>query len=73
MLPPIHFVLLPESRIIPSIFDWVKLVPEVLPSNPVLVSGPSKTADIEQTLVVGVHGPKRLIVIVYPDIPEGSS
>jgi L-lactate dehydrogenase complex protein LldG len=67
LLPPLHFVMLPQSRILPSIFDWVVLRPEVFPSNLVLVSGPSKTADIEQTLVVGVHGPKRLIVIVYPD------
>lgn len=67
LLPPFHFVLLPQSRILPSIFDWVALRPEVFPSNIVLVSGPSKTADIEQTLVVGVHGPKRLIVIMYPD------
>ena len=67
LLPPVHFVLLPESRILPSIFEWSAQLPDSLPSNVVLVSGPSKTADIEQTLVVGVHGPKRLIVIVYPD------
>ena len=67
LLPPIHFVLLPESRILPSIFEWSARLPESLPSNVVLVSGPSKTADIEQTLVVGVHGPKRLIVIVYQE------
>lgn len=35
-----------------------------LPPNVVLVSGPSKTADIEQTLAYGVHGPKRLVVVV---------
>lgn len=66
LLPPVHLVLLPESRILPSIFDWSAQLSDPLPSNVVLVSGPSKTADIEQTLVVGVHGPKRLIVIVYP-------
>lgn len=31
-----------------------------------LISGPSKTADIEQTLAYGVHGPKRLVVVI-PD------
>lgn len=67
LLPPVHLVLLPESLILPSIFDWVEKRPEKFPSNLVLISGPSKTADIEQTLVVGVHGPKRLIVILYPD------
>jgi L-lactate dehydrogenase complex protein LldG len=34
-----------------------------MPPNALLVSGPSKTADIEQTLAYGVHGPKRLIVV----------
>ena len=67
LLPPVHIVMLPESKIISSIYDWVALRPERLPSNLVLISGPSKTADIEQTLVVGVHGPKRLIVIVHPE------
>ena len=35
-----------------------------LPSNVVLISGPSKTADIEQTLAYGVHGPTELIVML---------
>ncbi|PWC70007.1 lactate utilization protein [Azospirillum sp. TSH20] len=35
-----------------------------MPTNALLVSGPSKTADIEQTLAYGVHGPKRLVVLV---------
>lgn len=67
LLPPTHIVLLPESRILPSIFEWVEKRPEEFPANLVLVSGPSKTADIEQTLIVGVHGPKRLMVIIYRD------
>ena len=65
LLPPVHIVLLAESRIVPSLFGWVKQRPTPMPANLVLVNGPSKTADIEQTLIVGVHGPKRLIVIVY--------
>jgi L-lactate dehydrogenase complex protein LldG len=37
---------------------------QAMPTNALLISGPSKTADIEQTLAYGVHGPKRLIVLV---------
>lgn len=67
LLPPIHIVLLPQSRLLPSIFEWVSKRPEEFPSNLVFVSGPSKTGDIEQTMVVGVHGPGRLIVLIYAD------
>jgi L-lactate dehydrogenase complex protein LldG len=35
-----------------------------MPTNLLLVSGPSKTADIELTLAFGVHGPKELVVLV---------
>jgi hypothetical protein len=35
-----------------------------LPTNALLISGPSKTADIQQTLAYGAHGPKELIVLV---------
>lgn len=65
LLPPVHIVMLPESRILPSIFEWVEVRLDSFPANLVFVSGPSKTADIEQVLIVGVHGPKRLVVIIY--------
>jgi L-lactate dehydrogenase complex protein LldG len=38
-----------------------------MPANALLISGPSKTADIEMTLAFGVHGPKELVVIVVND------
>ena len=47
--------------------EWQRGEPGSMPANVTLISGPSKTADIEQTLAVGVHGPKRLIVLLYED------
>jgi len=66
LLPPIHIVLLDASAIDTSLHealvaqDWRAS----MPSNALLISGPSKSADIEQTLAYGVHGPKELIVLV---------
>lgn len=67
LLPPVQLALVPESVLTFDIFTWQAQRAGEWPANRVLVSGPSKTADIEQTLVVGVHGPKRLIVILYQD------
>jgi L-lactate dehydrogenase complex protein LldG len=66
LLPPIHVALINEETIADSLADvlaaegWA----ERMPTNALLISGPSKTADIEQTLAYGVHGPKELIVLI---------
>ncbi len=65
LLPPIHIVLLPAARITADLFTWAAARNAPPPTNMTFISGPSKTADIEQTLAIGVHGPKRFIVIVY--------
>jgi len=45
---------------------------EIMPSNLLLISGPSKTAEIELTLTAGVHGPKEPIVFILLDEVPGS-
>ena len=66
LLPPIHIALVEEETIAESL---AALMADqrwhlVMPTNLLLVSGPSKTADIEQTLAYGVHGPKELLVLI---------
>ncbi len=65
LLPPVHIALVAEAQLTANLFPWTSARGEAWPANVVLVSGPSKTADIEQTLSVGIHGPGRLIVILY--------
>jgi L-lactate dehydrogenase complex protein LldG len=68
LVPPLHVALLSAATIGDTLLSvmraegWAKR----LPPNALLISGPSKTADIEQTLAYGVHGPKRLVVAVVP-------
>jgi L-lactate dehydrogenase complex protein LldG len=66
LLPPIHVALVEEARLFDSFTDAMRAEGWAarMPTNAVLVSGPSKTADIEQTLAYGVHGPKELIVLL---------
>jgi L-lactate dehydrogenase complex protein LldG len=66
LVPPIHIAVLDADRIVDTFFE---LVTEQdwqagMPTNALLISGPSKTADIEQTLAYGVHGPKELVVLI---------
>ncbi len=67
LVPPIHIVLLEKSRIYNSLTEAMQIQNWTLtgmPSNVILISGPSKSADIEQTMTYGVHGPRELIVIL---------
>lgn len=70
LVPPIHIALLRASTIQDSFWSAMKALGwgRSLPPNALLISGPSKTADIEQTLAYGVHGPKRLIVVLVNDL-----
>jgi L-lactate dehydrogenase complex protein LldG len=65
LVPPVHLALLDAARIHDSFWQAIRDEGWAgrMPANALLVSGPSKTADIEQTLAYGVHGPKRLVVV----------
>ncbi len=65
LLPPVHVALVPTGALAPDLFTWAAARQGRLPSALTLISGPSKTADIEQTLAIGVHGPRRFIVVLY--------
>lgn len=66
LVPPIHFCLLNVRRLYPSL--QAALAAEqwqtAMPSNLIFITGPSKTADIQQTLAYGAHGPRELIVLL---------
>lgn len=66
LVPPVHVAVLDADTIYSSMTEM--MVAENwasgMPTNALLISGPSKTADIEFTLVFGVHGPKELIVLI---------
>lgn len=66
LVPPIHIAVLEADQIFATFHEAIALQrwASGMPTNALLISGPSKTADIEQTLAYGVHGPKELIVIV---------
>jgi L-lactate dehydrogenase complex protein LldG len=69
IVPPIHIAVLKANTIHNSLSEVMQKEnwPVKMPSNVLLVSGPSKTADIEMTLAFGVHGPKELIVLIVED------
>lgn len=66
LVPPIHIAVLDADKIFNTFGEAMQEQrwPEKMPTNAVLISGPSKTADIELILAFGVHGPKELIVLI---------
>jgi L-lactate dehydrogenase complex protein LldG len=62
LLPEIHIAVLSKSDILPSLPDAMPLVKETRAAA--FITGPSRTADIEMTLTIGVHGPKEIIVFL---------
>ncbi|SFR55409.1 L-lactate dehydrogenase complex protein LldG [Marinobacter daqiaonensis] len=66
LVPPVHIALLRADQLYTTLHEAIREQDwsAGMPTNALLVSGPSKTADIEQTLAYGVHGPKELIVLI---------
>ncbi|MGB0212142.1 LutC/YkgG family protein [Algiphilus sp.] len=73
LIPPVHVAVVHESTLHETLHDamreqrWV----EAMPSNMLMVTGPTKTADIQRMLVYGVHGPRALIVVLIRDAAGG--
>lgn len=70
LLPPVHVALVDGTRVFPEMRAYWESLGDTAAhvragSNFVFISGPSRTADIEQTLTLGVHGPRELILVVY--------
>ena len=68
LLPPVHYVVLYADQLYPDLAAWFS-TPGAGPaigasSNTVIITGPSRTADIAQTLTLGAHGPKELHVVL---------
>lgn len=69
LLPPLHVAVLTSTQILPDLFDLfqelgAELRQNGLPSNVTLITGPSKTGDIQLKLTTGVHGPGEVHAIV---------
>lgn len=69
-LPIIHMALIETGRILPDMPSFLMKINAGESGYLSMITGPSRTADIERVLTIGVHGPERL-VIVFVDEPGG--
>ena len=67
LVPPIHIAILDTEQLFSTFAEAVNTqgwLEQGLPTNALLISGPSRSADIAQVLAYGVHGPKELVVVL---------
>jgi L-lactate utilization protein LutC len=67
LLPPVHIVVAERGQVLPDLFDLFSALERQeggLPAGLTVITGPSKTGDIELRLVTGVHGPGEVHVVL---------
>lgn len=69
LLPPAHIAIFSRSRILANLDELLSILPRPADqtSSMVLITGPSRTADIEQILVRGVHGPGEIYAVIVDE------
>lgn len=70
LLPPVNLILAHADRVVPDLASAIAALGKklVVDHRVALISGPSRTADIEKMIVIGVHGPKQIYaMIVWPE------
>jgi len=72
ILPPLHVVFLPSANIVPGITEAFEIIAQNFDRGYLgFITGPSRTADIERVLTIGVHGPGRFAIIAVDEEPKG--
>jgi L-lactate dehydrogenase complex protein LldG len=67
LLPETHVAVVPVQRLVAAMEDgWARMRAEhgAIPRAVNFVSGPSRTADVEQTVTLGAHGPRRVLIVL---------
>lgn len=66
-LPPLHVALIGTARILPDLAAVLRRTGPGRTNYLAMITGPSRTADIERVLTIGVHGPARLVIVAVDD------
>jgi L-lactate dehydrogenase complex protein LldG len=69
-LPPTHVAILPTAAIQPDMAAAFTRIHPARSGYISLITGPSRTADIERVLTIGVHGPSRLVILCIDDMEQ---
>ena len=69
LVPLVHIALVPVSQLVASLSHWIADNPDAATASPnlLVITGPSRTGDIEMSLTLGVHGPRHLHILVLSD------
>ncbi|HWR37863.1 MAG TPA: lactate utilization protein [Patescibacteria group bacterium] len=72
MLPPLHVAFLYSNRVVPGVVEAMEVISRCFDRGYIsFITGPSRTADIERVLTIGVHGPSRFVIIAVDEESAG--